>query len=287
MWPHVDGAAASRGANDKFIDKRVGTNMNSLLFGRKSKIAAVVALAGVAIVAPTFAQRGGGGAQGGGPGGPGRGPSISDPKEAAAYQAYVAAKGDKKIQAGADFVTTYPKSVAAHAVADQVVTMEYQKQDWPAFYAASDKALAIDPDDVGILAITGWVIPRNFKDGQISPTLDQAEADNKKALDLLTTLPKPATLTDDQFTSMKALAASQAHSGLGLIYAREQKPEDAAANLQQVTSPDSTDIFMLAASLETMGKHAEASEQFKKCSSMPGPLQAPCTQNAADTAKEK
>ncbi len=257
--------------------------------GRNVLSLAALGLASLLVAAPSFAQRGGGGGggdQGGGGRGQGRGPAITDPKEAAAYQAFLSAKGDGKIKAGTDFITNYPKSIVAQSVAEQVVSLEYQKQDWPAFYAASDKAIAIAPDDAGILSISGWVIARNFKDGQASPTLDQAEADAKHALDVLPTLPKPAGASDDQFNQEKARIASQAHSALGLIYARQAKASDAAAQLEQVNSPDATDIFMLGASYEQMGKHASAAAQFKKCSAMPGVLQGPCTQNAADTAKE-
>lgn len=215
-----------------------------------------------------------------------KGPKITDPKEAAAYEAFQAAKGDKKISAGTDFITKFPKSIAAQVVADQVVVLAYEKKDLTAFYSASDKALAIDPNDAGVLALTGWVIVRNFKDGQTSPTLQQAEDDDKRALDLLATLQKPATLTDQQFEQLKATVASEAHSGLGLVYAREQKAEDAAAQLEQVIQPDATDMFMLGAAYEMMGKHVEASSQFKKCGAIAGPLQTPCTQNAADTSKE-
>jgi hypothetical protein len=263
----------------------------SLNFKNLAVLVAAAALA-PCFAAPSLAQQGGGGGQGGGrgPGGPpaaGRGPQITDPKEAAAYQAFVVAKGDKKIQAGDQFVATYPKSIAASGVAEQVVSLNFQKQDWPAFYAASDKALAIKPDDTGILAITSFVIARNFKDGQTSPTLDQAETDAKAVLAALPTLPKPATITDDQFNQQKLLMANQAHDSLGMVYSHEQKPQDAIDQLQQIAQPDAIDDYMIGVADEMLGKHADASTQFQKCSAVPGALQAPCTQAAADTAKEK
>lgn len=215
------------------------------------------------------------------------GPKITDPKEADAFKAFLNAKSDdKKISTGSQFLEKYPKSVAAGAVADQVVAAAYKKSNWSAFYSAADKALAANPDNVGVLALSGWVIARNFKNGQTSPTLDQAETDDKHALELLPTMQKPQALTDEQFAQLKATAASEAHSGLGLIYAREQKPQDAEAQLVQVTQPDATDLFMLGASYEMMGKHVEAAQQFKKCSAMSGPLQTPCSTNLAGTAKE-
>lgn len=240
---------------------------------------------------PILAQRGGGNRGGADAdqtgGGAQSGPKITDPKEADAFKAFLNAKGDdKKVSTGTQFLEKYPKSVAAAAVADQIVGLAYKKSDWPVFYTASNEALTINPDNAGVLALTGWVIARNYKNGQTSPTLDQAEAYDKHALELLTTMQKPQTLTDEQFAKLKETAASEAHSGLGLVYAREQKPQDAAAQLEQVREPDATDIFMLGASYEMMGKHVEAAQQFKKCSAMGGALQTPCTSNAASATKE-
>lgn len=258
------------------------------------RLFAIMGAAAVLCANPSLAQRrggggGGGGDQGGGQGAQGRGPTITDPKELATYQAFVAAKGnDKKIQTGTDFITNYPKSIAAPTVGEQVVQLDYQKSDWPAYYAACDKFFAMAPDAATTLAQSAWVIARNFKQGQTSPTLDDAEARGKHALDVLGTMQKPAnsTITDDQFNQAKAAAASQAHSALGLVYGRENKAPDAVAQLQQVTNPDATDIYMLGASLDATGKHASAAAQFKKCSDMTGALQTPCQQGYATASKE-
>ena len=263
--------------------------MNKLLINKKVGFAVVFCSTALFCATPLLAQRRG---RGGGDADQSQasaqsGPKITDPKEADAFKAFLNAKGDdKKISTGTQFLDKYQKSVAAAAVADQVVALAYKKSDWPAFYMASNDALTINPDNVGVLALTGWVIARNFKNGQTSPTLDQAEANGKHALELLATMQRPQALSDEQFAQVKATAASEAHSGLGLVYAREQKPQDAAAHLEQVTQPDATDLFMLGASYEMMGKHVEAAQQFKKCSAMGGPLQTPCTTNASDTSKE-
>lgn len=208
------------------------------------------------------------------------------PKEIAAYQDYMGAKGAKKIQAGLDFITHYAMDTNAGAVAEEVISLAYQSQDWPAFYAASDQAHALNPMDPGVLAFAAWVIARNYKDDQTAPPLDQAENEAKRALAILPGWLKPASASDRQFAQMKVTIASQAHSALGLVYARQGKPLDVAAQLEQVTQPDATDIFMLGAAYEQMGKHASAAAQFRKCSPMSGSLQARCTQYAADTDKE-
>ena len=290
--------------------------MNNLLTNKSFRMLGGLVVAVVASTAPLFAQdygtmqppadqtkyatpggatQGGaaqgaqqGTAEGRGQGGRGGAAQTADPKQVAAFQAFQNAKDDnKKIQTGTDFITKYPKSPVAGDIAEQVVALEYKKQDWSGFYAASDKALAISPDDPRVLGLSSWVIASNFKPGQTDPSLDKAEQEGKHALDVLATMPKPATMTDEQFATGKALYASQAHSGLGLVYFREQKAQDAAAQLEQVASPDPTDIFALGASYDMMGRHGEANAQFTKCAAMSGPLQAPCQQGASETAKEK
>ena len=259
--------------------------MKSEWIRKTVRLTTIMGAAAILCATPSLAQRGGGGDQGGG-GGRGRGPQITDPKELAAYQAFAAAKGDKKIQAGNDFVANYPKSIAAPVVAEQVVKLDYDKQDWPAYYAASDKLFAIQPDAASSLAQNAWVIARNFKQGQTDPTLDEAETRAKHSLEVLGTMQKPAALTDDQFAQAKDASASDAHSALGLIYAREGKAADVIPEIEQVKNPDATDIYMLGASYESVGKHASAAAQFKKCSDMPGVLQTPCQQDYAAASKE-
>ncbi len=91
-------------------------------------------------------------------------------------------------------------------------------------YADADKTLAANPDDVTRLVLVGWVIPHNYdlNDLAAESRLDKAEKYEKHALEVLATLPKPASMTDEQFAKVKAQGESQAHSGLGLfIFAAE------------------------------------------------------------------
>jgi len=218
----------------------------------------------------------------------GRGPQI-DPKEQAAYDAYLAAKdNDKKIQAGKQFLDKFPKSVYGPRVTNDMVGFYYTKADWNNFNSMADKALAINPNNTAVLPMVAWVNARNFKDGEPNgqAVLDKSETQAKHAIELLKAMPKPANLTDDQFNQVKAASIAQAHGALGLVYFHEQNPAAASAELEQVTNPDASSVFILAASYEMQDEHAKALAQFQKCSTMPGQLQTPCQQGAAQAAKE-
>jgi tetratricopeptide (TPR) repeat protein len=218
-----------------------------------------------------------------------------DPKEEAAYKAFFDANpqdADKKIEMGKDFLQKYPMSRYAESVDAGLVQAYYVKQDWKNFYASADQSLALNPNDAGVLTVTGWVIPHvyNPNDPDAAKSLDKAEQYEKHALEVIGAMPKPATMTDEQFTESKTALLSEAHSGLGLVYFRRQQSEDSVKELQQATQsalkPDPTDLFVMGIDLQTLGRNAEAADAFNRCAEIPGGLQDRCKQNA-DTAKKQ
>ncbi len=229
----------------------------------------------------------------------GRGPAAPvappvNPKEQADYKAFYDASPDNadlKIQLGTVFLTNYPTSLHKEAVYNSLLHAYYAKQDWTNFYSTGDKAIALDPDDVDVLAMVGWVIPHTSRaaDPDAALKLAKAETYDKHVIEIMVTMVKPAAVTDGDFAMMKQEALEQAHSGLGLVYYREQKPADAVTELQQATatspSPDPADLYVLGLELQQTGRNADAADAFQKCSAVPGALQDRCKTNA-DAAKK-
>jgi tetratricopeptide (TPR) repeat protein len=218
-----------------------------------------------------------------------------DPAEEADYKAFYELKPedtDKRIELGNAFVQKYPSSKYAESVYTGVALAEYNKQEFDKMYANADKALALNPDDVQILVIVGWVIPHTYdpSDANAAAQLDKAEKYEKHGLETLPTLQKPATLTDDQFAKAKIAYESQAHSGLGLIYFRRQNWEAAVAELNKATAlpapPDPTDYYVMGASLVKLDRYSDAADAYSKCAAIPGGLQARCKQQADDAKKQ-
>ena len=217
-----------------------------------------------------------------------------DPAEDTDYKAFLALKpedDDKRIELGEAFVQKYPSGRYTEAIYSQLTQAEYNKRDFAKMYADSDKALAMNPDDVTVLVITGFVIPHVYNPNDIDADakLDKAEKYEKHAIETLATMPKPANLTDEQFTKTKALAESQAHSALGLTYFRKQNFADAVTELNKgtstATSPDPTDYYVLGVSLGHLDRFADAADAYNKCAAIPGGLQERC-KLAADDAKK-
>jgi tetratricopeptide (TPR) repeat protein len=218
-----------------------------------------------------------------------------DPKERSAYDAFFHVKSeliDKKIQMGNEFLAKYPSSVFAEAVNAGLVDAYYTKQDWKGFYAAADRALVLKPDDVDVLTTLGWVIPHvyNPHDDNADEQLAKAETCEKRALQVLGTMPKPANLTDKQFAASKLQKQIQAHSALGLIYFRRADYAGSAselqASMQSNPDPDSTDLYVLGIDLQNLNKFGDAVDAFQRCAQKDGALQDSCKQGA-DQAKRQ
>lgn len=222
-------------------------------------------------------------------------PSKVDPQEEAAYKTFYDSNpqdADTRIKLGEAFVQKYPTSHYGEAVFAGLVHAYYAKQDWKSFYASGDKALALNPDDPSVLVIIGWVIPHtlNTKDPNASDDLDKSEKYEKHAIEVIGKMPKPASMTDEEFSQTKTTLLSQAHSGLGLDYFRRQQSEDSAKELQQATqseaTPDPTDFFVLGLDLQSLNRFGEAADAFNRCGQTPGALQDRCKQSA-DAAKKQ
>jgi tetratricopeptide (TPR) repeat protein len=225
---------------------------------------------------------------------PAEAPKI-DPEEEKAFKAFADATApqdtDKQIALGEQFVQKYPQSKYASAVYDRLTQNYLAKQETDKMYAAADKALAINKDDVTVLVIVGWTIPHVYDPNDLNSErlLNKAEDYEKHALQVLDTLPKPANLTDDQFAKAKQSALSQAHSGLGLVYFRRQDFVNSVNELELgeklAATPDPTDFYVMGIELNQLKRYPEAVDAFQKCAQSPGGLADRCKQNAEQAKK--
>jgi tetratricopeptide (TPR) repeat protein len=226
---------------------------------------------------------------------PATAPKI-DPEEEKAYKAFTDASSaqqtDTRIQLGEQFIQKYPQSKYAEQVYARLVQDYLNKQELDKMYDAGDKALTLNPDDVTVLVLVGWVIPHNYNPDDLSAEkrLNQAEAYEKHALQLIPNLPKPANLTDEQFAKAKDMALSQAHSGLGLVYFRRQDFADSVTELQAgekiAATPDAADYYVMGIDLQNLKRFSEAADAYQKCAQIPGGLADRCKQRVDEAKKQ-
>jgi len=217
-----------------------------------------------------------------------------DPEEEKAYKAFTDVKPDsfdQQIQVGEQYLQKYPSGHYAEQVYARLTNAYFQKQQLDKMYAAGDKALASNPNDVTVLVLVGWVIPHNYdpNDPEAEHRLAKAESYEKHALEVLATMSKPDGVTDEQFTKAKQASLAQAHSGLGLVYFRQQQFDKAVTEMQQAvkldTTPDSVDLYILGVSLSQLKRYPEAADTFKQCASVPGAVQDRCKQREGEAKK--
>jgi len=249
-------------------------------------IALAVAALGVAVAAPSgYAQvlR------------PGRSVTPIDPAEAAAYKEFdTEGNPEAKIELGESFEWRYPNSVYAKMVEGSLVTLYFQEKNWPKFYSSAHDALTMEPDNLPVLTLVGWMIPRQYKEGDpaMASRLDEGEEYDKHAIGLVAAMKKPKGVTDEQFRNAQDGLAWRAHSGLGIIYFREKKFEESAKELQIAVKEESTDVdpadlYILGIDLQSLIRPSEAADAFSKCAAISdnNNLQSQCKQGADTAAK--
>lgn len=221
-------------------------------------------------------------------------PLKVNPQEEADYKTFYATPPeglDTQIQLGQKFLAAYPSSKYSEVVNARLTQDYYVKNDWKNFYVCADKTLLLNPDDLDVLVLVGWVIPRSYDPSSADSNrqLDRAEGYDRRALQLLQTVQKPAGVTDEQFSATKAMYLSQAHSGLGLVFFRRQNYADSATELQQailgIPSPDPADYYVSGVDFQQLKRFEEAADAFQKCGQIAGALQDRCKQLSEQSKK--
>ena len=212
----------------------------------------------------------------------------TDPAEEAAYKAFFSLKStdDKTvIKTGEDFLQKYPNSRYREGVYSRLAQAYYSEQNLDKMYASADKALEINPDNVDMLVLEGWVIPHTYnpQDPDQERKLAKAEEYEKHALELIPKITKPSQMSDADFAKSRDGLTSQAHSGLGLVYFREGKGEDSIAEFKKSVAlsggTDATDFFVMGMEQKQLKQYDDAADSFDKCAKIPGsPLADRCTQ---------
>jgi tetratricopeptide (TPR) repeat protein len=212
-------------------------------------------------------------------------PQKINKAEEAAYKNVLAAQGGDpaaEIPVGEDFITKFPTSRYVGGVYGMLTTAYYTTQNMDKMFAAGAKALELNPDNVDVLALLSMAIPRRMKPAQpdFAEQMKKAEVYAHHAIELMPSLPKPATVDDATFEKAKNDKLSLAHSGLGLINLNVKKNYDEARNeltqaVQLASNPDMVDYYLLGTADAQASFMNGAIAAYDKCAQS-GPLQAQC-----------
>ena len=219
-------------------------------------------------------------------------------EEENAYKAFMAMPNEDhpgRIQAGEAFLQKYPQSRFAGPVYSALTLSYFMTSQTDKMFDRGEKALALIPTDANTLAILGQTMSRTWKPGtpQSAADLDKAENYSKRAIEVVPTIPKPATATDEAFASVKNQLLSIAHSGLGLVYIHRQKYAEATAELEQAVKVvpaeqvDPVNYFLLGLADEKTSHFDDAIAAFGKCGEMQWQMQSNCKAGIEDAKKLK
>jgi len=225
-------------------------------------------------------------------------PPVSAEEEAAekAFLAMPNTEISKKIAAGEDFLQKYPESQYLPLIY-AALTFDYlQNGNTDKAFDVGEKELALKPDDVQTLAVLSQTMPRaitgNTPQLEKEKRLAKAEDYGKRAIEITPTIAKPDGVAEQNFNAAKNTTLAMAHSGLGLVYYRRGKFNDAIPELEQSVkidpnpTPDPVNLYVLGMASQKSAHFDEAVAAFTKCAAIAGTLQSAC-KNGADEAKKQ
>jgi tetratricopeptide (TPR) repeat protein len=215
-------------------------------------------------------------------------------EEDAAYKAFVDSPPTdqaKRIQLGEDFVQKYPNSRYRTGVYSALTISYLQSGQVEKMEIVADKDLALNPNDVQVLAIIAQTLPRamNSKTPEPEKVLTKAEQYSKKAIDLTPTLPKPANVPEDSFATAKKQTLAMAHGGLGLVYIRRGQFKEAIPELNQSVTidptPDPVNYYLLGMANAKASHFDDSVAAYNKCAAMTSTMQETCKKGAEESKK--
>ncbi|HTT33733.1 MAG TPA: tetratricopeptide repeat protein [Methylomirabilota bacterium] len=221
-------------------------------------------------------------------------PPVSAEEDTAfkAFQAVPVTDQAKRIELGEAFVQKYPQSRYLPTLYGSLTIAYMQSNQIPKMLEIGDKAVALTPNDVTTLAILAQTISRvtNSNTPNAAQQLQKAETYGKKAIEIVPTLPKPPNLTDEAFTAAKNQALVAAHSGLGLVYVKRGKNDEAIpeleASIKLDPTPDPVNYYLLGIADKSTSHFEDAIAAFNKCAETAGPMQPTCKAQAEDAKKK-
>jgi tetratricopeptide (TPR) repeat protein len=219
---------------------------------------------------------------------------INKEEEAAYKLIFEGRSGDvsKQIQLCEDFVKKFPESHYLSSVYAQLTAAYMNTGQEDKMFAAGEKTLELDPNNVDVLSLMAMAMPRRIRGNSPDAEKEQAKVEGyaRKAIELIPNLAKPDGIDEATFEQAKNNKLAMAHSGLGLVEFQHQKYEDARNDLMQAvqlaSNPDPVDYYLLGNANVQASYFNDAVTAFEKCAATSPALAAQCKARAEAAKKD-
>lgn len=218
-----------------------------------------------------------------------------DPAEEKAYKAFYAIprnQPQQTVNSGQDFLKKFPNSHYAEGVYSRLTNAYEELGDTAKMFDSGRKALALNPDNVDILSLMAYALPRRVNPQALDAAqqLQEAAKYANHALALLGQMQKPANLTQEQFTAAIHAEAASCHSGLGLVNYYQHNIPGMVTEFEEAVkleaNPDPTDQYLLGVAYLQAKRPADAVDVLQKCAAGSGPMASRCKASLGQAKKQ-
>jgi hypothetical protein len=171
-------------------------------------------------------------------------PEIKDPAE---YNAYVAAiqqtDPNAKISNLEAFLVQYPNSVMKTTALELLMNTYLQANNQAKVFDTAKRLLAVDSCNLRALALLTYLDRQNVAAGQNpQQNLSDLTQYSTKGLDCLKNAPKPAGMSDDDYSKLKKQVITIFNGGAGFAALQNKDYQHAQVYLRAAVEADSNDL---------------------------------------------
>ncbi len=220
-------------------------------------------------------------------------PPVNEKEEADYKMFFTTPAADSKLltERGEAFLKEFPESRYNETVYSKLANAYLALNQVDKMTVAGEKALELNPNNVDVLALLAYAIPRRADPGQLDfqQKIQKAERYAKQTIEVLNALTKPEQMTEEDFVKAKNQKISLARSGLGVVYFHLRRYPEMVTEMEQVIAlsqeSDPVDYYLMGIAYQNSKRYSDAATAYEKCAAMPGQMQAECGARASAVKK--
>lgn len=184
---------------------------------------------------------------------------------------------DKQIGLGEQFLQKYPETTLKSMVFAVMSSAYSQKNDYEHTVEYGEKSIQENPNSLlALLVVSGALSTRTGeRDLDRDQKLTRAEQYSKRAIQLITALPQPPGMSEQEWLARRRSTESSPRASLGLVYLKRRMYKEAIDELKLATElnmlqPNPIDYFWLGLAYEMDKNYDLAVPAFQRAVELGG-----------------